>query len=66
MDICPNKVIYFNQEEEKFFKKCLKNLLKLVDIKKGKEAKATIAANIMFLNKKGISLDNLIDFYNKI
>ncbi len=27
-----------------------KNLLNLVDIKKGKENKARIAANIMFLN----------------
>ncbi len=66
MDVCLYKVIYINQEEKNFFIKCLKNLLTLIDIKKGKEAKATIAVNIMFLNKKGISLDNLIDFYNKI
>ena len=66
MDVCPNKVVYLNQEERNFFIKCLKNLLTLVDIKKSKEAKATIAANIMFLIKKGISLDNFIDFYNKI
>jgi len=48
VDVCPNKVIYLNQEERNFFIKCLKNLLTLVDIKKSKEAKATIAANIMF------------------
>ena len=34
MDVCPNKVIYLNQEERNFFIKCLKNLLTLVDIKK--------------------------------
>ena len=35
--------------ELSFFIKTLKNLLTLVENKRGKEAKATIAANIMYL-----------------
>ena len=38
-----------DNEERAFFIKTLKNLLHLVENKKGKEAKATIAANIMYL-----------------
>lgn len=36
-------------DERNFFIKFLKNLLKLVEQKKGKEAKATIASNIMYI-----------------
>ena len=36
-------------DEKNFFIKFLKSLLKLVENKKGKEAKATIASNIMFI-----------------
>ncbi len=39
----------FILEERSFFIKTLRDLLTLVDIKKGKEAKATIASNIMYL-----------------
>ena len=38
-----------DDEERNFFIKTLKNLLSLVENKRGKEAKATIAANIMYL-----------------
>lgn len=38
-------------EEKTFFIRSLKNLLNLVEKKKGKEAKATIAANIMYCAK---------------
>jgi len=38
-----------DDEEKIFFIKTLKNLLNLVESKKGKEAKATIASNIMYL-----------------
>ena len=38
-----------DDEERSFFIKILKNLLHLVENKKGKESKATIAANIMYL-----------------
>jgi exportin-1 len=38
-----------DDEERSFFIKTLKNLLNLVENKRGKEAKATIAANIMYL-----------------
>ena len=39
--------IILKKEERSFFIKSLRNLLSLVEKKKGKEAKATIAANIM-------------------
>ncbi len=38
-----------DDEERGFFIKTLKNLLTLVEQRRGKEAKATIAANIMYL-----------------
>ena len=38
-----------DDEERSFFIKTLKNLLTLVENQRGKEAKATIAANIMYL-----------------
>jgi exportin-1 len=38
-----------DNDERTFFIKFLKNLLKLVEMKKGKEAKATIASNIMYI-----------------
>lgn len=38
-----------DNEEKNFFIKFLRSLLKLVENKKGKEAKATIASNIMYM-----------------
>jgi hypothetical protein len=42
-------VLFILIEERRFFIKTLKDLLNLVDIKKEKEAKATLASNIMYM-----------------